>query len=265
MKHERGKLFGTWKNRLSVAASESMTRALEAHLVEFPTTFEVSVCPPMVAMAPVQRILSGILSLTAQNLVWDDDVSFTGETNATHLLELGCKYVIIGHSERRIYLREDDEIVARKVQTAVHHGLSPVICIGEFYEDYKTGRTKAVIESQLASVIRVLRNTENPQFVIAYEPAWAISTSREALKCEPDLANANHLLIRELIRNEWGHDFAERTTILYGGSVSPQNARDYFLQSDIDGGLVGTASQSLDGFKGLIAAARYAFNPKLEV
>ena len=259
----RYKLFGTWKNKLTYAATMNLSRYICDYVSDLTLPFELSFCPTMVALKAVANQLRGKVALTAQNLVWDDSVSFTGETSGSILQEIGCKSVIIGHSERRLYLGEDDAMVAKKVSTATKHGLVPVVCIGETYDDYVLGRSNEVVQSQMKAVLEVI-GTPHPhsRFVIAYEPAWAISTSREALKCEPDEANAKHILIRRIIESELGRAIAERVSVIYGGSVTPGNAAQYFGMSDIDGGLVGTASQSQESFRQLIDASRTVFARK---
>ncbi len=263
MQINRFKLFGAWKNRLTYTQSIELAREISEYVSYMHLPFELSFSPPMIALKGVADLLAGKISLTAQNLVWDDSVSFTGETTAEALRQIGCRYVVIGHSERRIYLGENDSMIARKVSTAVKHNLIPVICIGEFYEDHKQSKSEQVVKEQMNAVLPSLRAVDQPnKFLIAYEPAWAISTSREALKCEPIAANQMHKQIREIIRQEWGNKFADGCSIIYGGNVSPQNAPDYFGQSDIDGGLVGTAAQSKESFIKLIDATRGVFDKK---
>ena len=217
----------------------------------------------MIAIKTIIDLAPSWFPVTAQNLVWDDSVSFTGETSAIALKEIGCRYVIIGHSERRLYLKEDNDDIAKKVFTAIEHELIPIICVGELYDDYKKGKSDKVIEEQMVRVIETIKKYDKiPKFIFAYEPAWAISTSKEALKCDPFEANKMHIKIRENVRNNIGYSVSESLTILYGGSVTPDNAFNYFNQSDIDGGIVGTTSQSKESFIRLIEAARSVFEKK---
>jgi triosephosphate isomerase len=261
----RLKLFGTWKNRLTCAQSVILAKQIVAFVQSANLTFELSICPPMTALKSVKDEIPPWLSLTAQNLIWNDKVSFTGETTGTDLHEIGCRYVIIGHSERRLYLSETNETVAKKVLSAREHQLIPVVCVGEFYDDYKEGRTTEVIETQLQAVMTSIdASGEPPELIIAYEPAWAISTSREALKCDPSLANQRHIEIREIVKRRWGPGCSNRMTILYGGSVTDANAEAYFAQSDIDGGLVGASSQNMESFIRLINVTRRVFEKKHE-
>ena len=257
-------LFGTWKNKLTPSSAVRLATAIVEYTEGKDLPFQLSFCPPMTSLLEVARTVPSRISVTAQNLVWEDTVSFTGETDAQSLVEIGCRNVILGHSERRLYLCETDEIVARKATTALRFGLTPVICIGEFYDDYVGGRSEAVVEQQLRVVLPSLVVGSKPApFVIAYEPAWAISTSREALKCDPEEANSRHVQIRSIIAATLGKEHAQRTSIVYGGSASPDTAYDFFSQSDIDGGLVGGASQKEQSFKALIDATAAAFGKKV--
>jgi len=258
-------LTGTWKDRLTCSEAIHLTQQLVAQLDNAQLPFELVVCPPMIALASVASYISHELSLGAQNLVWDDKSSFTGETRARALLEIGCKYVIVGHSERRLYLGETDTMVAQKITTSVNNGLIPIICIGEYLEEHQQGHAERVIREQLNTAITALQGVREPsKFVLAYEPAWAISTSdmNNGMKCEPAEANRRHQTIRETLEKKWGAEFAKEVSIIYGGSVDPQNAADYFCQSDIDGGLVGTASQRNDTFFELINISRTILTKK---
>ena len=259
----RLKLFGTWKNRLTVRESCDLAAATSRHVRNLPLPFELGVCPPMTALAPVRDVLNDEILMAAQNVVWDDDVSFTGETSAKALVELGASFVIIGHSERRLYLEESDTIVAKKVGTALAHGITPIICIGEFFEDHNTGRSLDVIRSQFQAIYDVVDERMPADIILAYEPAWAISTSKQALKCEPQEANSRHQFIRQLLKDAWSSEVALKTSIIYGGSVSSTNVEGYFQQPDIDGGLVGTASQSAESFRSLIDGAKQVFDRKI--
>lgn len=266
MNGTRFKLFGTWKNALTYKEALILAKEIINYVGPLHLPFELSICPPMIAIKAIIDLVPSWLPVTAQNAVWDDKVSFTGETTGEALHEIGCRYVILGHSERRLYLGEDNNIVAKKVLTAIKHALIPVICIGEFFYDYKNGRSEKVIEEQTNSVMDMLNKFDKvPKFIIAYEPAWAISTSKEALKCDPAEANLRHIQIREIIRSNFGSSTSEALTILYGGSVLPENASQYFNQSDIDGGLVGTASQSKESFIRLIESSLIAFEPKNKI
>ena len=227
------------------------------YLNEHPLPFELSICPSMVSLQAVAAEIAGSIPITAQNVIWDASVSFTGETSADALVEIGCKYVMIGHSERRLYLAETDEQISRKVLTAIKNGLIPLICIGEFFEDYEQGRANEVIDAQMKAIIPSLRTCISPsQFLIAYEPAWAITTSQQAIPCDPTLAEQRHEHIRQILRSNWNSDFADNVKLIYGAGVNKENIAQFLSQPNINGGLAGGASQSAEEFIELIEIVR---------
>ena len=250
----RHKLFATWKNQVSLAQSLTLADIAADAAVRTEGLFELSVCPSMTALAPVAKATAGRLAVTAQNMSWDDTHSLTGETTASELTEIGCRHVILGHSERRQYLGETNDMIAHKLQTAFTHQLTPILCVGDTPEQHRAGRSEEAVHAQLEVLFRVHHRTRGP-FVIAYEPTWAISTSDEPRECKPDEAGDRHGFIRTVIATELGAELAANTTLLYGGSVTGANADAYFTQADIDGGLVGTASQEPGSFHALIEAS----------
>lgn len=247
----RHKLFATWKNQVSLEQSLTLTAAAVEAAASTEDLFELSVCPSMTALASVARMSTDKVAVTAQNMGWDDPRSLTGETSATDLTDIGCRYVILGHSERRAYLGETNEMIARKLQTAFAHRLIPILCIGDTLEEHRTDRSEEAVRSQLEVLLRVYHSIGGP-FLVAYEPAWAISTSEHARECAPEEAADRHGFIRSVIADELGAQLAADTTLLYGGSVTADNAKAYFTQPDIDVGLVGTASQDLTSFQALL-------------
>ncbi|MDQ2737435.1 MAG: triose-phosphate isomerase [Actinomycetota bacterium] len=247
------KLFATWKNQVDLAQSLTLAAAAVDAATRTERLFELSVCPSMTALAPVARVCAGRVAVTAQNLGWDDTHSLTGETAASDLTDLGCRYVILGHSERRLYLGETNEMIARKLQTAFTHRLTPILCIGDTAAEHRAGRSEAAVRTQLEVLLRTYHLTGGP-FLVAYEPAWAISTSEHPVDCTPQEAAERHGFIRSVVAGELGAQLAADTTLLYGGSVTADNAEAYLTQPDIDGGLVGTASQDLTSFQALITA-----------
>lgn len=250
-------LFGTWKNKLSPSKSVKLAKTIKNYIKAHPLPFELSICPSMVSLQAVALEIAGSIPITAQNVIWDAPLSFTGETSADSLVEIGCKYVMIGHSERRMYLAETDEQISKKVLTAIKNGLIPLICIGEFYEDYKQGRTNEVIDAQMKAIIPSLKNCESPsQFLIAYEPAWAITTSQQAIPCDPSLAEQRHKYIRKILRSNWTADFADNVKLIYGAGVNKENIDEFLSQPNIGGGLAGGASQSAEKFIELIEITR---------
>jgi triosephosphate isomerase len=249
----RHKLFGTWKNQVRMAKSLTLARVAVAAAVRTEGLFELSVCPSMTALASVSRVTADKLAVTAQNVGWDDKHSLTGETSASDLTDIGCRYVILGHSERRLYLGETNDMIARKLQTAFTHQLIPILCVGDTLEQHEDGRSEKAVQAQLEILLRVYHQSGGP-FLVAYEPAWAISTSNEPRECKPDEAGDRHSFIRSVIATELSAELAADMTLLYGGSVTASNASGYFTQPDIDGGLVGAASQEPASFQALIEA-----------
>lgn len=254
----RHKLFATWKNQVNLAQSLTLADAAVRATARTEGLFELSVCPSMTALASVAQAIGTTLALTAQNMCWDDTHSLTGETTASDLLDIGCRYVLLGHSERRLYLAETNDMITRKLRTAFTHQLTPILCVGDTAEQHQAGRSEEAVRAQLEVLLRVYHHSGGP-FLIAYEPAWAISTSTEPRECSPDEAGSRHSFIRSVIATELGVDVAADTTLLYGGSVDADNADAYFTRTDIDGGLVGGASQELASFQALIQASLTSF------
>jgi triosephosphate isomerase len=248
------KLFATWKNQVNLAQSLTLADAAVQAATRTEGLFELSVCPSMTALASVAQGTASKVAVTAQNMGWDDIHSLTGETPASDLIEIGCRYVILGHSERRLYLGETDDMIARKLQTAFTHQLMPILCVGDTLEQHQVGQSEQAVRAQLEVLLRVYDRTPSA-FLIAYEPAWAISTGSDPRECKPDEAGDRHSFIRSVIATELGEEVAAETTLLYGGSVTAGNADAYFTRTDIDGGLVGGASQELSSFQALIEAS----------
>jgi triosephosphate isomerase len=249
----RHKLFGTWKNQVGHKRSRELAAVAVECAPKCQGLFELAICPSMTALAAVTSVTAGRVAVSAQNVVWDATNSFTGETSASTLSEIGCKYVIIGHSERRLYLGETEEMIGRKISTAFAHRLIPVLCVGETLDEHRDGQFEPVVLGQLTALFAAVADPASP-FVVAYEPAWAISTSTEALECKPLEAGDRHRFIRSALAQETGSEAADATTILYGGSVTGDNVASYLAESDIDGGLVGTASQDPKSFRELVDA-----------
>jgi triosephosphate isomerase len=250
----RHKLFATWKNQVSLARSLILADAAVQAAGRTGDLFELSVCPSMTALSAVAHATAHKLPITAQNVCWDDAHSLTGETSADDLTDIGCRYVILGHSERRLYLGETDDMIARKLRTAFAHHLTPILCVGDTLEQHEGGRSEKVVRAQLEVLLRVYQIAGGP-FHIAYEPAWAISTGSDPRVCHPDEAGDVHSFIRSLLAADLGVGIAADTTLLYGGSVTAADADGYFTRTDIDGGLVGGASQELSSFQALIEAS----------
>ncbi len=213
---------------------------------------ECVLCPPFTSLRAVREVVAeSVIQLGAQNVHWETSGAYTGEISAAMLLEEGCKYVIVGHSERRQYFGETDETVNRRARAALAAGLSPIVCVGETLAEREAGRTFEVIERQVRAGLAGLVGADWERLVIAYEPVWAIGTGRTATAAQ---AQEVHALIRRQLRDLAG-DAAERIRIQYGGSVKPENAAELFGQPDVDGGLIGGASLQAASFVAIVRAA----------
>ncbi|WP_421621031.1 triose-phosphate isomerase [Alkalilimnicola ehrlichii] len=242
---------GNWKMNGSLALVNDMGRALAG--VDC-SAVDVLVCPPFPYIGPLRRAVpdeSGV-ALGGQDVSRYDSGAYTGEVAGAMLAEMGCRHVIVGHSERRAMHAETDEVVVDKVQAALRAGLTPIVCVGETLEARDAGETEQVVGRQLDAVLD-LGGFVVEKLVLAYEPVWAIGTGRTA---SPEQAQAVHAFIRQRTADALGDELAQRFPILYGGSVKPGNARELFGCADVDGGLIGGASLDPDGFLEIISAAR---------
>lgn len=235
---------GNWKMHGSREETGTLIRGLAEALGDGPSS-EVAVCPPFVYLPDAASAVAGTrISLGAQNLSAEPAGAFTGEISGGMLRDLGCHYVIVGHSERRSLYGETDEIVAAKYLAAQREGLVPILCVGETLEEREAEVTDQVVERQLRAVLDAAGIASFADAVIAYEPVWAIGTGRTAT---PDQAQEVHALIRGILAGD-DDTIAVSVRILYGGSVKPSNAEDLFSMPDVDGGLVGGASLDAGGF-----------------
>ena len=241
-----------WKMNGSSQSNQSLLNALKQGITKTSNT-EMVVCPPFVYLSQVKEVLKDtIITWGAQNLSHEAPGAFTGEIAAKMLVDFNCKYVIVGHSERRHLYGESDELVAKKFACAQAVGLIPIFCVGELLAERETGQTEAVVQRQLEAVINLQGINTLEQAVIAYEPVWAIGTGKTAT---PEQAQEVHAFIRQHLAK---HDpkIAEKVQILYGGSVKGSNAGELFAMADIDGGLIGGASLKADEFLTIYHAAR---------
>jgi triosephosphate isomerase len=236
----------------TVEESLDLANELVLGLEEFKSVDSV-ICPPFTALASVADLLEGSdIFLGAQNLYWEMQGAYTGEISPRMVAEL-TSHVILGHSERRAIFQDTDEAVNKKIKAALGVRLTPILCVGETLEENEAGKTGTVIKNQLTSALAGLDGDQIRKMMIAYEPVWAIGTGKAAT---PDVANQ---IIKEGIRDELAQlepdQLAQEIRVLYGGSVKPENARDYFQQPDIDGALVGGASLKGDAFIEITRAA----------
>ena len=247
----RSFVAGNWKMNLRADSAAALARAVSDGLAD--DACEVALCPPAVYLSTVAGAMdSQRISLGAQNMSAEADGAFTGEWNAEMLVDLGCRCVILGHSERRQLMGETDAQVSSKCLAALAKGLVPIVCVGETLEEREADQTERVVETQLRGSLSGVSAADAPTVVIAYEPVWAIGTGRTAT---PDQAEAVHRFIRSLLSDIFSASAAEQIRIQYGGSVKPGNAAELLGQPNIDGALVGGASLKADDFLQIVAAA----------
>jgi len=244
---------GNWKMNLDRAKARELAAAVAARVAEAGAT-ELVLCPPSLYVDTVGATLSAAKSpvaLGGQNMHEKGSGAFTGEVAPPMLLDLGCRYVILGHSERRTLFGETDATVNAKAQAALAAGLVPIVCVGETLEEREAGRTSEVVTTQVQGSLAGLSAADLEKTVVAYEPVWAIGTGKVAT---PQQAQEVHALIRGLLGGLASPAVADRVRIQYGGSVKPDNAADLAAQPDIDGALVGGASLKADDFLGIAKA-----------
>jgi triosephosphate isomerase (TIM) len=250
----RALVAANWKMNGRQAQIASLSQALVAGLADI-APLEVVICPPAAYLAQVQEALRGTaLQLGAQNSHQEAKGAFTGELSAPMLTDFGCTYVIVGHSERRQYCGETDEVVAAKFVAAQESGLKPILCVGESAAERDAGRTEAVVTRQVQTVMQLAGVAAFAQAVVAYEPVWAIGTGRAS---SAENAQAVHAVIRRLVAQQ-DAAVAEGLRVIYGGSVNAANAREFSAAQDIDGALVGGASLVAEEFSAICAQFREA-------
>ncbi len=238
-------IAGNWKMNMDLGSGTELVRTLREQLLPLKKS-KVIFCPPFPLLAPIYELIKDTqFGLGGQNLHWEEKGAFTGEVSAAMLKSVGCQYVIIGHSERRKYFHETDEVVNKKLKRALLSGLKQIVCVGETLEERESNRTREVVKTQLEGGFKDLKKEDLAQVIIAYEPVWAIGTGRTAT---PEQAVEVHQFIRELLSQWYDADLAARTIIQYGGSVNDKNAESLLSQEDIDGALVGGASLKAESF-----------------
>jgi triosephosphate isomerase len=245
-------IAGNWKMYKTVPEAVSLARGIRNRLTE-PPKVEVVLCPPFTALGAVRETIKGSpIALGAQDVYWEVSGAFTGEISAEMLLDIGCGYAIIGHSERRQFFGETDQTVRRKVKAALVAGLVPIVCVGEKLEERETGQTEEVVERQVRGALDGLGSSEGQRVVVAYEPVWAIGTGKTAT---PSQAEETHVFIRRILSSLFGPSVADTIRIQYGGSVKPENVVSLMGQADIDGALVGGASLDVESFVKIVLCA----------
>jgi len=248
----RSFIAGNWK--MNLTRSEAVALATEiADKADASAHVDLAICPPSVYLDAVGAAIKGSpVALGAQNVYFESNGAYTGEISTDMLRDVGCRCVILGHSERRHILGETDETVNRKVKAALAAGLMPIVCVGETLAQREAGETEKVVSTQFSASLAGLNAEEIQQVVIAYEPVWAIGTGKVAT---PEQAEAVHADLRNLLKTSYNAEIGAGVRIQYGGSVKPENAADLLSRENIDGALVGGASLKAESFYGIVAGA----------
>lgn len=241
-------IAGNWKMNKTISEAVSLVKALEPLTAD--AKAEIVVCPTAVCLSDVIKITKGgKIGVGAQNMHHKESGAYTGEISPTMLTDLGIQYVILGHSERRQYFKETDAEINEKVVSALNHGLKPILCVGETLEEREQGITFKVITTQIEGCLKDMESMNLDNLIIAYEPIWAIGTGKTATK-----EDANEVIgfIRSLLKEKLGSMVADKTRILYGGSVKASNIKELMDMPEIDGALVGGASLDADEFSKIV-------------
>jgi triosephosphate isomerase len=236
---------GNWKMHMTIQEAKSLASAIIKASLEL-SEAEIVLIPPFTALRSVKKLASeSPVQLGAQNLFWEEKGAYTGEISAPMLKNVGCRYVVIGHSERRQYFGETDATVNKKIGAALNSKLNPIVCIGETLEEREAGKMMPRVESQIQAGLAGLTPDQFREITLAYEPIWAIGTGKTAT---PGQAEEVHAFIREKLAEIYGKEAADCAIIIYGGSVKPANSYSLFREKNIDGFLVGGASLEADSF-----------------
>jgi triosephosphate isomerase len=242
-------IAGNWKMNKTVAEALALVRGLKGELANCKEV-DIVVCPPFTALGEVSKeVLNTVIRLGAQNMSENNFGAFTGEIAAGMLKELAVSYVILGHSERRQYQKESDQLISKKALAVHAASLKPIVCVGELLSEREAGQTEKVLETQVHGSMAGLTAAQMEETVVAYEPVWAIGTGKTATTAQAQEAHAH---IRKLLAGMFGDKVARRVRIQYGGSVKASNARDLMGQPDVDGALVGGASLDIRSFSDII-------------
>ena len=249
------KLFvaGNWKMNLDERRCRDLASRLRSELGTL-EELSVALCPPFVYLRAVADVIAGSrIALGAQDMYFESEGAFTGEVSGPMLLDVGCRCVILGHSERRHVIGETDELINAKVLKALEVGLKPILCVGEKIEQRRAGRTEQVVAEQVRKGLKGVSREQMAKLTMAYEPVWAIGTG---LNATPEQAQEVHAMLRALVAELYDGDVASNLVIQYGGSVKADNAADLMGMDDVDGALVGGASLKAESFVPIVQAAR---------
>ena len=242
-------IAANWKMHKIIAEAVKFAKQLKKEFPE-PGDVDVVIAPVFTALSSVKEVLKGsAIHLSAQNMHWEEKGAFTGEVSAAMLVDSGCEFVIIGHSERRSLFGETDKMLNRKIHAALKSGLKPIFCIGETLEERESGTAFEVIRNQIKEGLNNITSDDIRRVVFAYEPVWAIGTGKTATPFE---AQEAHRFIRETIADDLENAHASETVIIYGGSVNPENTGNLMNQPDINGALVGGAGLDFESFTEII-------------
>ncbi|GMV00327.1 MAG: triosephosphate isomerase [Ignavibacteriota bacterium] len=245
-------IAGNWKMNMDIHQSQKLVSEIINGLGK-DNRAEVIICPPFTSLNEVSSLLKGTqIKLGAQNMFYEESGAFTGEISADMLKSVDCEFVIIGHSERRVIFNESDELINKKIKTALTKGLKPIFCIGELLGQREKNETMKVVTQQIEKGLEGISSEQMKNIIIAYEPVWAIGTGKTAT---PQQAQEVHSFIRDLIAKKFSTSVAENLIIQYGGSVKSENSGELLSQKDIDGALVGGACLKADSFLGIIVSA----------
>ena len=249
-------IAANWKMNKSVAESVSTSRELK-DLARGQNNVEIVLCPAFTSLYAVSKEIKGSsISLGAQNMHFEGSGAYTGEVSPLMLKDIGCGYVILGHSERREFFHEDDLLINKKVLAAISHSLNPILCVGETLEQRNSNKAREIIDKQLRNCLINIKPSQMKNVSIAYEPVWAISRGDPNQKAAtPQDAEGSHQFIREVLENIFDGKTAKNTRILYGGSMKPENAKELLSMPNVNGGLVGNASLNAKSFAEIIKAA----------
>lgn len=243
---------GNWKMNTTLPEGLQLAKEVNDALKGIDAKCDVIICVPFTHLAPINGVIDqNILGLGAENCADHTSGAYTGEVSAPMVASTGATYVILGHSERRQYYGETSETLKEKVNLALANGLTPIFCIGEVLEEREAGKHFEVVKTQIEDALFDLSAEDFSKLILAYEPVWAIGTGKTATD---DQAQEIHAYIRSVIEGKYGKEVAENTSILYGGSCKPSNAKALFAKPDVDGGLIGGASLKADSFMGIVEA-----------
>lgn len=252
-------IAGNWKMYKDVNEAVELANGIKRAAFDIDNV-DIVIAPPFTDLSDVgEMLVESNIALSAQNCYWEAEGAYTGEVSVSMLKSIGCKYVIIGHSERRKYFGETNETVNKRVAAAIDGGLIPIMCVGETLEEREAGKTMEVVKDQVTGGLKGFEESYLDKLVVAYEPVWAIGTGKTAT---PLQAQEVHKVIRDLLKEMYSESLADSKCILYGGSVNQGNIEQLMSEEDIDGGLIGGASLKSDGFADIIKTTSQLYAEK---